>query len=65
MEDTVMGLLGLINSTLGWGVDNALPLAVGAVLGSSIFRAGLGLVSDLLGRGKGLVDDVTSMITGK
>ncbi len=65
MEDTVMGLMGLVTGTLNWGISNAMPIAVGALLGSTLVRAGLGLVSDILGRGKGLVDDVTSTVSGK
>ncbi len=65
MEETVMGVLGLVTGTMAWGIDNAFALAVGAVLGSTLFRAALGLVSDVLGRGKGLVDDVTTAVAGK
>ena len=65
MEETVMGLMGLVSGTMSWGIENALPLAVGALLGSNLAKAGLGLVSDMLGRAKGLTEDVTSVITGK
>lgn len=65
MEETVMGLMGLMSHTMHWGIDNALPLAVGALLGSNLAKAALGLVSDMLGRAKGLTDDVTSMLAGK
>ena len=65
MEETVMGLMGLVTGTMGWGIDNALALGVGALLGSNLAKAGLGVVSDMLGRGKGLVDDVTSTVSGK
>ena len=65
MEETVMGLMGLVSGTLAWGIGNAFPIAVGAVFGSTLAKAALGVVSDMLGRGKGLVDDVTSAVTGK
>ena len=65
MEETVMRLMDLVAGTMGWSISNAMPLAVGALLGSTLFRAGLGLVGDMLGRAKGLVEDVTSAIAGK
>lgn len=65
MESVVTDLMGLVSGTLHWGLDNALALAVGALLGSHLCKAGLGLVSDMLGRAKGLCDDVTSSIAGK
>ncbi len=65
MEETIVGLMGLVSGTMGWGISNALPIAVGAVLGSTLMKAGLGIVSDVLGRGKGLVDDVTSTVAKK
>jgi hypothetical protein len=65
MEQTVMGLIDLVSQTFNWGIGNALPIAVGALLGSHLFRAGLGLVSDVLGRGRTLVDNTTAMIAGK
>jgi hypothetical protein len=65
MEETVMGLMNLVTGAAHWGISNALPLAVGALLGSNLAKAALGLVSDMLGRAKGLTDDVTSMLSGK
>ena len=65
MEETVMGIMGLVSGTLHWGISNALAIAVGALLGPTMVRAAVGLVSDVLGRGKGLVDDVTSTVSGK
>ena len=65
MEETVMGLMGLVTGTMHWGISNALPIAVGALLGPTLAKAALGVVSDMLGRGKGLVDDVTSTVSGK
>ena len=63
MEETVMGLMNLVTGTMGWGISNALPIAIGALLGPTLAKAGLGVVSDMLGRGKGLVDDVTSTVS--
>ncbi len=65
MEETVMGLVSLVTGTMHWGISNALPIAVGALLGSTLVKAGLGVVADMLGRAKGLVDDVTSTVSGK
>ncbi len=65
MESVVTDLLGLVSGTLHWGLDNALALAVGALLGSNLAKAGLGLVGDMLGRAKGLCDDVASSLSGK
>ena len=65
MEEVVMGLIGLVNGALHWGIDNALALAVGALLGSELAGAALGVVSDMLGRAKGLVEGVTSKISKK
>ena len=65
MEEVVMGLMGLVSGALYWGIDNALALAVGALLGSELANAGLGLVGDILGRAKGLVDGVTSKLAKK
>lgn len=65
MEEVVLGVLGLVTGSLGWGLDNALPLAVGAVLGGPLSRAALGLVGDVLGRTKDAVDSVGSVISGK
>lgn len=65
MEETVMALMSLVTGTLHWGIDNALPLAVGALLGSNLAKAALGLVGDMLGRAKGLTEDVTSMLSAK
>ncbi len=65
MEETVMGLMNLVSGTMSWGINNAMPLAVGALLGSNLAKAALGLVSDMLGRAKSLTDDVTSMLAGK
>jgi hypothetical protein len=65
MEETVMSLMGLVTGTMHWGIENALPLAVGALLGSSMAKAALGLVGDMLGRAKGLLEDVASMLAGK
>ncbi len=65
MESLVTDLLGLVTGTLRWGLDNALPIAAGALFGSGLVKAGLGLVGDLLGRAKGLCDDVTSTLSGK
>lgn len=64
MEETVMGLMTLVGGAMDWGISNALPIFVGALLGPTLAKAGLGVVSDLLGRGKGLVDDVTSTVSG-
>jgi len=52
MEETVMGLLGLVTGTLSYGIANAIPIAIGALLGPTIVKAGLGVVSDMLGRGR-------------
>jgi len=65
MENVVMGLMGLVSGALYWGIDNALPLAVGALLGSELAGAALGAVSDLLGRAKGLLDGVASRLSKK
>jgi len=65
MEETVMSLMNLVTGTIHWGIDNALPLAVGALLGSNLAKAALGLVGDMLGRAKGLAEDVTSLLAGK
>lgn len=65
MEQAVSGLLGLVSTTLSWGIANALPLAVGALLGSELFGAGLGLVGDMLGRAKDLCNGVTSKLGKK
>ncbi len=65
MEGTVMDLMGLVGTTVGWGINNALALAVGAVLGPVISKAGLGLVGDVLGRGKDLVDGTAAFVSKK
>lgn len=65
MEEAVVRLMELVGGTFHWGIDNALPLVVGALLGSHLIRAGVGLVSDVLGRAKGLLDDATSLLAGK
>ena len=65
MEEVVTGLMGLVNGALQYGIDNALALSIGALLGSQLASAGLGLVSDMLGRAKGLVEGVTSVLSGK
>ncbi len=65
MEEIVTGVMGLVTGALGYGIDNALALAIGALLGSQLASAGLGLVSDMLGRAKGLVEGVTSMLSKK
>lgn len=65
MENVVMGLMGLVSGALDWGISNALPLVVGALLGSELTGAGLGLVGDILGRAKGLVEGVTSKVNRK
>ncbi len=65
MEESVVRLMELVSGTFNWGLDNALALVVGALLGSHLVRAGAGLVSDILGRAKGLIDDAASLVTGK
>jgi len=65
MESLVADVIGLVTGTLGWAVDNALAIGAGALFGSGLVKAGLGLVGDLLGRAKGLCDDVTSTLSGK
>ncbi len=65
MESVVMGLMNLVGGAFHWGIDNALALAVGALLGSELAGAALGAVSDLLGRARGLLDGVASRMTKK
>lgn len=65
MEEVVMGLMGLVNGALHWGIDNALALAVGALLGSELAGAALGVIGDMLGRAKDLVGAVTSKLGKK
>ena len=65
MEEVVMGVMGLVSGALNWGIDNALALAVGALLGSELAGAALGLVSDMLGRAQSLVSGVSSRVGGK
>jgi hypothetical protein len=65
MEDLVLGALGLVSSAMHWGLDNALPLAVGAILGGPLSHAALGVVGDVLGRTKEVVDSIGSAISGK
>lgn len=65
MEQVVGDLLGLVNSAFQYGIDNAVALAVGALLGSQLFGAGLGLVGDILGRAKDLVGGVNTKLGGK
>jgi hypothetical protein len=65
MEEVVHGLMNLTTGALTWGIDHALALAVGALLGSHLCTAALGLVGDMLGRAKGLVDGVTKTVAGK
>ena len=65
MEEVVMGVMGLVSGALNWGIDNALALAVGALLGSELAGAALGLVSDMLGRAQSLVQGVCSRVGGK
>ena len=65
MEETVMGLMNLVSGAANWGIGNAVPLIVGALLGQTIVKTGAGVVSDLLGRAKGLIDDTASAITKK
>lgn len=65
MEEIVMGVLGLATGALHWGIDNALALMVGALLGSELAGAALGLVSDMLGRAQSLVQGVSSRVGGK
>lgn len=63
--ELVSGLLSLANEAGAWALANALPLAVGAMLGGPLFKAGLGLVGDMLGRAHGLVEDVVSAVSKK
>jgi hypothetical protein len=65
MEDIVLGVLGLASGAMHWGISNALPLAVGAVMGGPLSKTALGLVGDVLGRAKDAVDSVGSAIAGK
>ena len=65
MEEIVLGVLGLAGNAMHWGLDNALPLAVGAVLGGPLSHSALGLVGDVLGRAKEVVDSIGSAISGK
>ncbi len=65
MESVITDLMGLVSGTLHWGLDNALAIGVGALLGSNLVKAGLGLVGDMLGRAKDLCGDVASSISGK
>lgn len=65
MEDVVLGVIGLATGAMSWGLSNALPLAVGAVLGGPLSKTALGLVGDVLGRAKDAVDSVGTAIAGK
>lgn len=65
MEEVVLGVLGLATGSLHWGIDNAMPLAVGALLGGPLGHAALGLVGDVLGRAKDVVDSVGSAVFKK
>jgi len=65
MEDLVLGALGLVSSAIHWGLSNAIPLAVGAVLGGPLGHAALGMVGDVLSRTKEVVDSIGSAISGK
>ncbi len=65
MEEIVMGIMGLVTGALNWGIANALPLAVGALLGSELAGAALGLVSDMLSRAQGLIQGVSARVGGK
>lgn len=65
MEELVLGSLGLVSGAMHWALSNAVPLAVGAVLGGPLGHAALGLVGDVLGRSKEVVDAIGSAISGK
>lgn len=65
MEELVMGALGLVSGALHWSLGNAFPLAVGAVLGGPLSHAALGVVGDVLGRTREVVDSISSAISGK
>ena len=65
MEDIVMSVFGLVSSTMHWGLDNALALAVGAVVGGPVIKTATGLVGDVLGRAKEVVDSVGAAASGK
>ena len=61
----VADVIGLVTGTAAWAVSNALPIAVGAVLGSELAGAALGVVSDILGRAKDLVAGAASKMSAK
>jgi len=63
--DLVNSVLGGAHDGLAWGVSNAVPIAVGALLGSTLWGAGLGLVSDVLGRAQAVVKGVSDSLAGK
>lgn len=65
MDEVLLGVLALVSGSLKWGLANALPLAVGAILGGPLSKAALGLVTDVLGRAKEAVASVDSAISGK
>ena len=65
MEDVVLGVVGLVSGSLHWGIANAMPITVGALLGSSLGHSALGLVGDILGRAKEVVESVGSSVFGK
>lgn len=65
MEEIVLGVVGLASGAMHWGLANALPIAVGAVLGGPLSGAALGLVGDVLARAKDAVESVGSAISRK
>ena len=56
--ELVSAILGLVSSAAHYGIDNAVAIGVGVLIGGPILGAGLGVVTDLLGRAQGLAQDV-------
>lgn len=60
--EALTGLLGLVNSAAGYGLDNAVAIAVGALLGPALIKPACGVVCDLLGRAGELVSGVAKVL---
>ena len=62
-HDLLVELFTICNRAGFWALQNAFPLAVGAVLGSGLVGATFGLTSDVLKRGTEAIRSLAGRLT--
>ena len=57
------GLVDLVTAAAQYGLDNAVAIVIGCMLGPVLIKPGAGLVSDILARASEFVAGITKAVT--